>query len=318
MRRILLTTTFIVIASFALAQEMISTGAANFLTLPTDARTAAMAGAGVALPGTGSAVFHNAASVYSNDSVRGAASYTYSPWMRDFASGYSLHALSGFYKINDRHAIVVGFRYFGYPSVEVEGASDLKPKEWAVDLGYAYRIMKGLSASVTLRYVKSSLGAVDSYNSADAFAFDIGVYYHHSFLQKGEWSAGVQLSNVGSKLSYLNSEESLPAVVRFGGAASYPFHENHRLTLAADVACRLQPSDVSTTSFSLGAEYVLMDMLALRGGYHYGDEEKADYSYATAGVGVSLYGASVDFSWLFADMDCTFRNSWWITLGYCF
>lgn len=308
----------VITASLASAQEMISTGAANFLSLPTDARTAAMAGTGVALAGRGSAVFHNAASVYGNDSIRGGASYSYTPWMRDFASGYSLHALSGFYKISSRHAIAAGFRFFGYPSLELSGGSSLKPKEWAVDLAYAYRIMRGLSASVTVRYVKSSLGAVDGYDSADAVAFDIGVHYHHSFLKEGLWSAGVQLSNVGTKLSYLNSKECLPSAVRFGGALRYPFHENHRVTVTADVACRLQPSDVSAASFSAGAEYVLMNMLALRGGYHYGDEDKADYSYATAGAGVSLYGATVDFSWLFADKDCTFRNSWWITLGYCF
>ena len=62
----------------------------------------------------------------------------------------------------------------------------------------------------------------------------------------------------------------------------------------------------------------MLDLLFLRGGYHYGDKEKADCSYGTAGAGLSLYGAQVDFRWLFAGKVCAFRNTWWITVGYSF
>ena len=300
------------------AQEILNTGGANFLTLPTDARSAAMAGSGIALADNNSTIFHNAAAVFGSD-TKGGVSYSYTPWMRDFTEDYKLHSLAGFYKINSRHAVLAGFRFYGYPSITASDGSDLKPKEWAVELGYSYRIIDGLSVAVTGRYIMSSLGAIDDCDGASTFAVDLGAFYHHAFCGKqGDWSVAVQASNLGAKLKYLNSDEPLPTYVKFGCAGKYAFSENHRLSLTAELAQRTQPSDISATSFSAGAEYVLMDMLALRGGYHYGDKDKADYSYASAGAGVMIYGATVDFAWLFGDKDCSFRNSWFVSLGYRF
>lgn len=301
------------------AQEMINTGGANFLNVPTDARSAAMAGTGVALAENNSAVFHNAAAVFGSDVNRGGVTYSYTPWMRDFMEDYDLHTVSGFYKLNSRHAVLAGFRYYGYPSITASDDSKLKPKEWALEVGYSYRVLKGLSVSATVRYIMSSLGAVDDCDGASTVAVDLGAYYHQGFDGgRGDWSVGAQLSNVGGKLSYLTSEESLPTSLRFGVGGRYRFSEYHRLSLTADLVSRFEPGDVSGVGVSAGGEYVVLDMFALRGGYHYGDKAKADYSYASAGAGVMVYGATVDFAWLFGDEDCTFRNSWFVTLGYRF
>lgn len=64
--------------------------------------------------------------------------------MRDYESGYSLHSLGSFYKINQRNAILLGLRYFGYPEMDGtgEGASGIHPKEIAVEAGYAYEVIK--------------------------------------------------------------------------------------------------------------------------------------------------------------------------------
>ena len=118
----------------------VNTGAANYLTISADARSAAMGGVGVAAPGGDHAVFHNGAAALSDVTRRGGVAYTYSPWMRDYESGYSLHSLGSFYKINQRNAILLGLRYFGYPEMDGtgEGASGIHPKEIAVEAGYAY------------------------------------------------------------------------------------------------------------------------------------------------------------------------------------
>ena len=76
----------------------VNTGAANYLTIPVDARSAAMGGAGVAISRGNNAVFHNGAATLSEAMHKGGVTYTYSPWMRDYESGYSLHSLGGFYK----------------------------------------------------------------------------------------------------------------------------------------------------------------------------------------------------------------------------
>ena len=100
----------------------VNTGAANYLTISADARSAAMGGVGVAAPGGDHAVFHNGAAALSDVTRRGGVAYTYSPWMRDYESGYSLHSLGSFYKINQRNAILLGLRYFGYPEMDGTGA----------------------------------------------------------------------------------------------------------------------------------------------------------------------------------------------------
>lgn len=54
------------------------------------------------------------------------------------------------------------------------------------------------------------------------------------------------------------------------------------------------------------------------GGYHYGDKNKGDASYATAGAGVEYAGVHLDFAWMFAGHECLARNTFWISLGYSF
>ena len=140
----------------------VNTGAANYLTIPVDARSAAMGGAGVAISRGNNAVFHNGAATLSEAMHKGGVTYTYSPWMRDYESGYSLHSLGGFYKINKRNAILLGFRYFGYPEMDGigEDASGIHPKEIAVVAGYAYEVIKNLSVSATFKYLYSDMGKI--------------------------------------------------------------------------------------------------------------------------------------------------------------
>ena len=138
----------------------INTGAANFLTIMPDARTAALAGAGVSLTGNENAIFLNGATVVADKNTQGGASYTYAPWMRDYQSGYSLHTLGGFYKIDEKNVILAGFRYYNYPklgALETTGGESIRPKELAAEVGYAREVIKNLSVSATFRYIYSDM-----------------------------------------------------------------------------------------------------------------------------------------------------------------
>lgn len=77
----------------------------------------------------------------------------------------------------------------------------------------------------------------------------------------------------------------------------------HRLTLTADLGYRLSPDDVQALNVSAGAEYAWMEHLMLRGGYHYGDKNKGDASYATAGAGVEYAGVHLDLRGCLRDMN---------------
>lgn len=300
----------------------VNTGAANYLTIPSDARSAAMGGTGVAFTGGDDAIFHNGATSLSDDARKGGVTYTYSPWMRDYESGFSLHSLGGFYKINKRNAVLLGFRYFGYPKIDGMGeeSSSVHPKEMAIEAGYAYEIIKNLSVSATVKYLYSDMGEVGNSSGASTVAFDLGVLYKQEIKnwEGASWSVGAQASNFGPKINYLTSKEALPAMVKAGGAADLPFLQMHRLILTADLGYRLFPDDVQAFSASAGAEYRWMEHFMLRGGYHYGDKDKGDTSYTTAGAGVKYAGVHLDFAWLFAGSDCLARNTFWLSLGYSF
>lgn len=301
----------------------INTGAANFLLIAPDARNAGMGGVGVALSGSDNALFYNGATALLDDTRKGGIAYTFAPWMRGADSGFSLNSLGGYYKIDQRNALLASFRYYNYPKLELAegtGHRSIHPKEMAVDIGYARQLSSNLALSATFRYIHSDMGAIGGGKSAGAVAFDVGAYYKRSmvFVPGASWAAGFQIANVGSKISYLNTKESLPALSKLGGSVELPFTSIHKLVVAADLGYRFAPSDVASFNLSAGAEYTLMEHVMFRGGYHYGDKEKGDASYATTGIGARFYGAHLNFSWLFAESDSPLKNSFWISLGYFF
>lgn len=302
--------------------EPINTGAVNFLTIPADAQTAGMGGASVAVMGKDNAIFSNGSTVMLNDNHIGGALYSYSPWMRDYKSGFSLHSTGGFYKINSRNAILAGFRYYNYPRVTRLNNEniDFRPQEMTFDVGYAREILPELAVSAVVRYIRSDMGKAHGAKSANAVAFDIGAVYKKdiSAITDAYWTAGFQVSNIGTKIKYLESKESLPAMAKIGGSVDLPFSRLHRVKVAADGGYRMMPSDVTAFNVSAGAEYTLLDHFMLRGGYHYGDKEKGDNSYASAGAGIDYFGVHVDFAWLFAKKENPIRNTFFISANFSF
>ena len=305
--------------------EPINTGVANFLTIPTDARNAGMGGTGTALIDNSNSIFNNGSTTVLNDTPKAGATYTFTPWMREYESGHFLNTLSGFYKIDKQNVILAGFRHNKYPKVGVIENSELNnrniyPKEWAIDLGYAREILPDLAASVTVKYIHSDMGSIGGAKSGNAVAFDLGVIYQRNIhcMEGASWTAGLQVSNLGTRIKYLETKEYLPALAKLGGAINLPFSPTHRLIVTADLGYRFAPADVKALNVSTGAEYTYLQHFSLRGGYHYGDKKKGDASFATAGLGIKYFGANLDAAWLFAKKDCPLKNTLWVSLGYGF
>ena len=66
----------------------------------------------------------------------------------------------------------------------------------------------------------------------------------------------------------------------------------------------------------VGVEYSYRSMLFARGGFHYGDKEKAVPTYASLGLGVRFLGVSLDVAYLTASD--ILGNSISFGLGYRF
>lgn len=309
---------FVTVTTFAEAQsnlEPINAGSANFLVIPSDARILGMGGSGVALINNNNAVFYNGASVlFENHNANGIA-YSYSSWMSNHKS-HSLHSVGGYHLINNKQAIYGGFRYYDYPKVQIfsngeSNANTIHPHEWSIDLGYSRNIIDNLFLSTTIKFINSSMGHFNSQKNAKAVAFDLGAFYGNklSITEGAKWMIGLNLSDLGSKLKYLHKKEYLPLRGKIGAAVYLPFHPDHELTITSDLIYRMSPSDVQSMSISSGFEYTFINHFILRGGYHHGDKYKADWPYATIGIGVAYSRVHFDFSWLLAENKSLIHNS---------
>jgi hypothetical protein len=130
------------------------------------------------------------------------------------------------------------------------------PNEFAIDAGYSRKLSDNWSGAVVLRYIRSDLsGGVgdETYSPGNAFATDVSFYYHTAWKnsrQRREISAGIDVSNVGSKISYDQGEtkEFLPANLRLGTAFSMDLDAYNSLTLTADINKLLVPTPADTVS----------------------------------------------------------------------
>lgn len=279
------------------------------LQVTPDARSAGMGDTGVALTRGAFSIFHNPATMSFCES-RSSLGYTYSPWGEQ-----TIHSVGGYYRINDRHAIGAGFRYFGFPTTEGfdengNPTGELKRHDMAAELGYSFAINNNFSIAANLRFVNSSLPS----KTGTAFVGDIGGYFNSN-----GWSAGLVVSNVGSQLSFdENNSDVLPGKVKIGGGYSFLAAQDHRFTFALDAGYRFQPSDTAGAEAGVGIEYLLMNMIAVRGGAYMGDIGLNHYIYGTFGIGVRYSILFVDFSYLLTGSSSPVKNTFRISGGLVF
>ena len=84
------------------------------------------------------------------------------------------------------------------------------------------------------------------------------------------------------------------------------------LTIGAEVDYLFQGGLMA----GLGVEYTIVDIVSLRGGFHYGDAAKAVPMYASLGLGVKFAGVHLDAAFLLASK--TLGNTLMFGLGYSF
>jgi len=310
--------------------------AVPFLTITPDARSGAMGEAGVALSPDVNATYWNPAKLaFIDDGDVVAASY--SPWLRNLVPDISLSYLSYAHKLDDRNSIGVSLRYFNIGTValtDVNGNSEgnFSPAEFSLDGSFARKFGDNFSLGLTLRYIHSNLSngsassPTEGEKAGNAVAADVSFYYKNPTQEFGtdaEFAAGVDISNIGSKISYSTTGPTyfLPANLKVGIANTWNLDEVNKLTFALDLNKLLVPtssnSDVSVPAgifqsfsdagaseefkeiyYSAGLEYWYNDVFALRGGYYYENPSLGDREYLTLGVGVKYEQFRFDFSYL--------------------
>lgn len=149
-------------------------------------------------------------------------------------------------------------------------------RDVSLKFGLAAQVTEKVSIGLALGWLSESINFYRGYS----FNADIGAFYRYS----SELSFGASLSNIGSKLTLLAEEISIPTTLRFG--ASYT---KDKLLLSAAGLYADEDFHLQT-----GAEYTLHQSLLLRAGLQTGFDSKT----FSAGAGFSKRGVRVDYAFV--------------------
>lgn len=291
MRKIIASILFLGICTGVFAQ------AVPFLNIPSDARTAAMGGTGIALEKGAFTLDDNMATsaMTHRTAAFGAIFWSWAP----STSALKLINASGYYRFG-KFAVALGGKYcmekpFDVVSAVGKPLGTYTPSSFTLGAGFAYRIIDPLAVGVTLRYVSANY-----YENIKegTVAADINATF-----SKGGLRAAVGVANLGGKIK----GSPLPAMAKVGAA----YHIG-----GFQASAEVDYLFAGAIMAGIGAEYGFKDIAFIRAGFHYGDAQKAIPTYASVGLGVQYWGVRLDATWITASS--VLGNSLGFSLSYSF
>ena len=233
-------------------------------TIAPDARGAGMGDVGAATDPDVNSQYWNPAK-YPFCISRAGIALNYTPWLRQLVNDIDLAYLAGYYRIGDYSAISGSLRYFSLGEVYTDyGNSDMtvKPYEMSIDAAYSLMLSEKFSLAAAIRWIYSDLRFDYSEDSkpASAFAADLAMYYNNYMMlgqRECQLGLGMNIRNIGSKISFYGDEESqfIPANLRLGASLMVPVDEYNRFTLTADANKLLVPTVPRQNEGESNSEY---------------------------------------------------------------
>ncbi|MAN01879.1 MAG: hypothetical protein CMI36_15615 [Owenweeksia sp.] len=235
------------------------TTAVPIIAISPDARAGGMGDVGVASQPDINSIYWNPAKLaFLEDGTR-ALSISYTPWLNKLVNDINLAYLSGAVKIGDNQAAALAMRYFSlgeinFKSEQNDDLGSAFPYEMTLNAAYALKLSQTMSLAVGLRYIYSNLtagnqGLGSNTKPGQTVATDIGYYftsreYNMEGGMRQSFAAGLNISNVGGKISYSNdaSSDFIPTNLRIGGAYNLRFDRYNRMSFMVDVNKLLVPT----------------------------------------------------------------------------
>lgn len=220
------------------------------LAIAPDARGGSMGDIGAATEADIYSQYWNPAK-YPFNVARAGVGISYTPWLRKLVSDINLANLTGFYRIGDYSAVHASLRYFSLGEVYLSDMEDMtiKPYEMAIDAGYSRMLSENFSMAVNLRFILSDIkyDYTAESSAGKAFSADIALYRLGYFMagnRECSFGWGINLSNIGSKISYGGSDNSefIPTNLRVGMNLTIPFNEYNKFSIAGDINKLLVPT----------------------------------------------------------------------------
>lgn len=284
--------------------------AVPFLTIAPDSRSGAMGDIGVATSPDVNSLKWNAAKYAFVDQNMG-ASLSYTPWLRSLVNDINLLYLTGYKKVDNQQTLAASLLYFSLGEITFtrEDGTVIRPgtpNEFAIDAAYSRRFSSRTSGGIAFRYIYSDLsgGAPTSNETSpgNAFAVDAGFFYTNDDLNlsgnDATVNAGINISNIGTKLSYsINNENFIPTNLGIGTSVKTQLDNYNSMTFAVDFNKLLVPTPQLDDSIGLGDPDASVPVAMLRsfydapGIYENGERKvwKEELREVTAGLGIEYW-----------------------------
>lgn len=262
--------TFITGSQFAFAQQNQTqtaetiqintiTTAVPFLIITPDARAGAMGDVGVSSTPDAASIHWNPGKLAFVENDMGFA-VSYTPWLRKLVPDINLAYLSGYGRFGKKklQTIAGSLRYFSLGDITFTDnvgnvIGNFRPNEFALDVAYSRKLSDYVSMGIALRYVNSNLTggiAVEgaATKAANAVAGDVGLYIVKPNIKigdmKSDFAFGLNISNIGNKVSYTNTSEKdfIPINLRLGPSYKINFDEFNSLAVMVDINKLLVPT----------------------------------------------------------------------------
>jgi hypothetical protein len=227
-----------------------------FLTIAPDSRAGGMGDAGAATSPDVYSMHWNPAKFAFIDG-KGGVGISYSPWLRNLVPDINIAYLAGYKRLDGKQVLSASMLYSSLGDVPfTDDFGNLErtfnPNEFAIDAAYSRLFTENLSGGIAFRFIYSNLtggsyaGGVAT-KPGTSFAADISGYYQKNItlLSKDALLAfGLNFSNIGSKMSYSDSQSSdfIPMNMRIGTSATINLDTYNKITATIDLNKLLVPT----------------------------------------------------------------------------
>lgn len=234
----------------------------------------------------------------------------YSP--SDYPTSYL--TVQGTYAICERLSISLDAVYGKCPDYETinqNGSStgEYSPAQMILSAGVEYRFSDFLNAGISMKYINESLAPQARYSAVASDIYAIGEFELSS---NSSIIAGLKLANMGTKVRSMSGMKyALPSSIKTCAGYTSEFGSKVRMQVVSELDYYFH----GATAAAAGASCIYNDRVAIRAGYRFGEKTVVP-SYASAGLGIELFGAQLNFAYLFGSE--VLANSMLVSLGYSF
>ncbi|PKL85567.1 MAG: hypothetical protein CVV22_07575 [Ignavibacteriae bacterium HGW-Ignavibacteriae-1] len=253
----------------------------------------------------------------------------FSPWLPQFNADlfYSYGTIGQYFESLDGtlafNFIFMNLGEFTRTAPDGRTLGKFISNEFSFGFSYGTIVAPDLGVGFQLRYIHSNLTPTSVHAGGEAgtgssASFDLGVLWKPQdialFGIEDRLSLGLNLKNVGPKITYIRESDPIPTTLRLGTAFKAYGDEFNELVLAFDMAKMLVkrdslgsdalPKSLVTgwenpgAEWAFGAEYWYQKVVAFRVGYFLEPAAQGNRQYWNFGAGVKYDIFNLDFSFI--------------------